>query len=177
VADARGLPHAPAAEVLSAGRQERENSMTRLHIGIGDWILIGDGKKALVLHNEGDAELLNLRRMYVRTQTNPSTTEQGVEKPGRSFSSAGQGRSSYESTDWHELEETRFASEIASDINAAARNKSFRHLIVVAPPKILGELRREFSPEVQKKISAEINKDLTKHSIPEIEKLLATYEI
>ncbi len=48
--------------------------MTRLQVRNGDWILIGDGKKALVLHNEGDAELMNLRRLSVRAQTNPSST-------------------------------------------------------------------------------------------------------
>jgi protein required for attachment to host cells len=147
-----------------------------MRVGTGDWILIGDGKKALLLHNEGDATLLNLLRLSVKTQENPPTSAQGTDKPGRTFSSVGQGRSSYEPTDWHELEEARFASEIAAGINASAHNHEFKRLIVVAPPKILGELRREFSPEAQKKIGAEINKDLTKHSIPEIEKLLASYE-
>ena len=149
--------------------------MARLLVRNGDWILIGDGKKALMLHNEGDAHLLNLRRLSVQTQESPATREQGTDRPGRSFSSVGQRRSAYEASDWHEVEEARFAAEVAASINAAATNKSFKHLIVIAPPKTLGELRRELSPEAQKKITAEINKDLTKHSIPEIEKLLAGY--
>ncbi len=150
--------------------------MPHLRVGTGDWVLIGDGKKALLLHNEGDAELLNLRRLSVRVQESPSTVEQGSDKPGRSFSSSSQGRSSYEGTDWHEMDEIHFASEIAAEINRAAHAHEFKRLIVVAPPKVLGELRREFSGETQKKIGAEINKDLTKHSIPEIEKLLLSYE-
>ena len=36
--------------------------MAYLQIGKGDWVLIGDGKKALLLINEGNASLLNLRR-------------------------------------------------------------------------------------------------------------------
>ncbi|MBX9740896.1 MAG: host attachment family protein [Beijerinckiaceae bacterium] len=151
--------------------------MARLRVGTGDWILIGDGKKALLLHNEGDAELLNLRRLSVRTQENPATSEQGTDRPGRSFSSVGAGRSAYETTDWHELEEARFATDIATDINAAAHQHSFKRLIVVAPPKTLGELRSAFSGEVQKMIGAEINKDLTHHTIPQIEKLLSRHEI
>lgn len=151
--------------------------MPRLRVATGDWILIGDGKKALLLHNEGDSEILNLRRLSVQTQENPATSEQGTDKPGRAFSSTGAGRSSFEPTDWHQLEETRFAIQIATDLNLAAHAHEFKRLIVVAPPKILGELRREFSAETQKRIGAEINKDLTHHSIPEIEKLLSTYEI
>ena len=50
-------------------------------------------------------------------------------------------------------------------------------MIVVAPPKVLGELRREFSQEAQKRIAAEINKDLTNHTIPDIERLLTSYEV
>lgn len=150
--------------------------MAQLRVGNGDWVLIGDGKKALLLHNEGDADLLNLRRLSVRTQESAPTAEQGSDRPGRSFSSTTPGRSSYETTDWHELDETQFAVRVADEINRAAHAHQFKRLIVVAPPKILGELRREFSGEAQKKIAAEINKDLTKHSLSEIEKLLQTYE-
>jgi protein required for attachment to host cells len=151
--------------------------MATLRVQTGDWILIGDGKKALLLHNEGDSELLNLRRLSVRTHHNPPTSEQGSDRPGRSYSSVGSGRSAHEGTDWHDLEETRFAVEVAADLNAAAHSQAFKRLIVVAPPKIHGEHRQAFSGEVQKKIGAEINKDLTHHTIPEIEKLLARHEL
>ena len=46
-------------------------------------------------------------------------------------------------------------------------------LIVVAPPKTLAELRNAFHPDVKACIIAEINKDLTKHPLDEIEKHLA----
>ena len=45
-------------------------------------------------------------------------------------------------------------------------------LIVVAPPKTLAELRNAFHPDVTACIVAEINKDLTKHPLGEIEKHL-----
>lgn len=151
--------------------------MAQLRVANGDWVLIGDGQKALLLHNEGDAELLNLRRLSVRLQQTPPTSALGTDKPGRSFSSTTPARSSYETSDWHEIEEAQFAGQVAAELNRAAHAHEFKRLIVVAPPKVLGELRREFSPETQKKIAAEVNKDLTKHSIPEIEKLLPGYEI
>lgn len=150
--------------------------MAQLRVGNGDWVLVGDGHKALLLQNHGDAQLLDLRRLSVRTNENPPTSEQGTDRPGRSFSSAGPGRSSYETTDWHSLEESQFAIELATEINRAAHAQEFKRLVVVAPPKVLGELRREFSQEAQKRISAEINKDLTNHAIPDIERLLGSYE-
>ena len=141
----------------------------------GAWVLIGDGKKALVLHNEGDAELLNLRRVSVRENDNPPTREQGAAAPGRSTAPAGVGASSVSQTDWHQLEEERFAASLAEDINVAAREQLFKDLIVVAPPKTLAELRREFGKDTQKRIVGELAKDYTHHTIPEIETLLLSH--
>ncbi|MDX7952734.1 host attachment family protein [Lichenihabitans sp. Uapishka_5] len=141
----------------------------------GAWVVIGDGKKALVLHNEGDAELLNLRRVSVRENHNPATRQQGSDAPGRSSSPAGAGSSSIAGTDWHQIEEDRFAASLADDINTAARGHLFKDLIVVAPPKTLAELRKEFGKDTQKCIVGELAKDYTHHTIPEIESLLLTH--
>ena len=139
----------------------------------GAWVVVGDGKKALVLHNEGDAELLNLRRVSVRENANPATREQGSDAPGRSNTPTGIG--SIAQTDWHQIEEDRFAASLADDINAAAREQLFKDLIVVAPPKTLAELRKEFAKDTQKRIVGELAKDYTHHTIPEIESLLLTH--
>jgi protein required for attachment to host cells len=139
----------------------------------GAWVVIGDGKKALVLHNAGDAELINLRRVSVREQVNPGTRDQGSDAAGRASNTvSGRGESMAE-TDWHEIEEARFAAAIADDINAAAREHLFKELVVIAPPKTLAELRREWSKDTEKLIVAELAKDYTHHPIPEIERLLA----
>ena len=141
----------------------------------GAWVVIGDGKKALVLQNAGDAQLLNLRRVSVREQDNPATRNQGSDSPGRSFSPSGVRSGSVGETDWHQIEEDRFAATIAEDLNRAAREQLFKELVVVAPPKTLAELRREWSKDTQKRIVAEIPKDYTHHPIPEIESMLLTH--
>ena len=105
-------------------------------------------------------------------QKDPPTHEQGSDAPGRAYSSVGGGRSAVEETDWHEVEKERFAASIAEHINKAAQSAAFKQLVIVAPPKILGDLRREFSKETETKILAEIPKDLTHHTIAEIERLL-----
>ena len=46
-------------------------------------------------------------------------------------------------------------------------------LVVVAPPRTLAELRRAFHAEVKSRIVAEIDKDLTKEPIYEIERHFA----
>ena len=45
-------------------------------------------------------------------------------------------------------------------------------LIVVAPPKTLGQLRKHYHKEVESRIAGELAKDLTGHTVPDIEQAL-----
>jgi protein required for attachment to host cells len=145
-----------------------------LRIPHNAFVFVGDGQKALILRNEGDAELLNLKTEQVFTDRNPSTHEQGTDRPGRSFSSVGAGRSSVQQTDWHKVEEHRFAHEVAAILEKVVRERGVETLVVVAPPRALADLRKSFHPDVKRKIIAEIDKDLTKFPIDQIEKHLAS---
>ena len=51
--------------------------MAKLRVHNNAWVLIGDGRKCLILHNQGDAELLDLRRVSVRAAPSEPTREQG----------------------------------------------------------------------------------------------------
>jgi len=140
----------------------------------GAWVLVGDGRRALFFSNHGDADLLDLRVVETRVDENPPTREQGSDAPGRAFAGAGaQARSAMGNVDWHELEEARFARAMADRINAAAESGEMKEIVIVAPPKTLGEIRKELSVKAQGAVAGELHKDLTKHPLPEIEKALA----
>ena len=147
--------------------------MKKLHLPHHAFVFVGDGRRALFLRNEGDEKFPNLRTERVFTDINPATHEQGTEKPGRSFSSAGVGRSSVETTDWHDLEEHRFADLVAAALEKVVREQKVKALVIVAPPRTLAELRRVLHADVKSCIIAEIDKDLTKQPVYEIEKHLA----
>jgi protein required for attachment to host cells len=147
--------------------------MAKLNIPHDAFVFVGDGRKALFLRNEGDEKFLNLKTERVLRDQNPPTREQGSDQPGRAFASVGARRSAVEDTDWHELEEQRFAHEIAAALQRIVRERKVKALVVVAPPRTLAELRRAFHSEVKNRIIAEIDKDLTKQPIYEIEKHLA----
>ncbi|MDP2619725.1 MAG: host attachment family protein [Hyphomicrobiales bacterium] len=139
----------------------------------GTWVVVADGKKVLFLHNQGDEDILDLRVRGERVQDNPATREQGEQRPGRAFATSGSGRSAMGQTDWHQIAEDKFATEVARDINEAAMAKAFEHLIVVAPPKVLAELRTHLRKQARDCLVAEIAKDLTNHPIEEMQKILA----
>lgn len=136
-------------------------------------VVVGDGEKALFLRNAGSPQKLKLEVENVFAQNNPATHEQGTDKPGRTAASAGTARSAMEQTDWHRLGEERFAAEIAAILYRLAHANTFEALVVVAPPKVLGNLRKAFHKEVVDRITAEVPKELTSHTVPDIERLLA----
>lgn len=135
-------------------------------------VLIGDGKKALFLRNKGTPQQLNLQVEHILEQDNPATREQGTDRPGRSIGSVGTARSAMEQSDWHYIAEERFAGAIADALYRLAHGNQFDKLVVVAPAKVLGNLRQAFHPEVTERIVGEIPKELTSHPIPDIEKLM-----
>lgn len=137
----------------------------------GAWILVADGGKALFLENMGDSDYLNLRVVEDRRHENPPTREQGSDKPGR-YDDVGVGRSAVANTDWHEFEKERFAHEVAGILRKAALEKRFKQLVLIAPPKALGNLRDNLDKETRDLVIGELDKDLTNHEVGEIEKHL-----
>jgi len=140
------------------------------------FVVVADGRKMLFLRNEGDAVHPNLQLERKRVQENPSNGEHKTDAPGRSFSSVGPGRSAYEEADFHQIEEDRFAAETAELLRRRALENDFESLIVVAPPRTLGELRKNYHKEVETRLAGEIDKDLTRHTIAEIEQALIEAE-
>ncbi|PSJ38082.1 host attachment family protein [Allosphingosinicella deserti] len=137
------------------------------------FVVVADGKKMLFFRNEGDSEYPKLEVERKREQEDAADRDQKTDGPGRTFdSSGGAGRSAYEEVDFHQLAEDRFAQETAELLKTRALSNDFESLIIVAPPRTLGELRKYYHKEVEKRLTGEIAKDLTGHPVPEIEKIL-----
>lgn len=145
----------------------------KLKIPHGGVVFVGDGRKALFLRNDGDEKYPYLKTEKVYLDDNPATREQGTERPGRVSEAAhGAQRSAVGQADWHEIEEQQFARRVAALLEELIRSSRSRALVVVAPPRTLAELRDALHADVSALILAEINKDLTKHPVGEIEKYL-----
>jgi protein required for attachment to host cells len=150
--------------------------MNKIVVPHGAYVVVGDGQKALFLRNEGDEKFPNLRCDREFVDDNPPSREQGTERPGRTFKRADTNqRSAMEPTDWHNLEKHRFARRIAAEMNELIRHHDVKALVVVAPPRTLADLRRAVSDDVKALIVAEVDKDLVKHPIIEIEKMVLAH--
>lgn len=144
-------------------------------------VVVADGRKMLFLRNEGDAVHPNLQvEKKVVDKHNPSHSEQATDLAGGAMGTrtagGAWGGGNMEEVDFHQLEEDRFAAETAELLKKRALANDFESLIIIAPPKTLGELRKHYHKEVSDRLKAEIDKDLTGHTVPQIEEALARAE-
>jgi protein required for attachment to host cells len=146
--------------------------MSELLIRRGEWVVVCDGAKALVLENAGDLKFPNLKTIEVLEQKDLPTRELGTEKPGRTMNSVGNSRSAVEQTDWHDLAEKDFLTHLAQRLDAAVAGGKVKSLILVAPPRALGMIRPAYSAALKGAVRAELDKDFVKLPVYEIEKRL-----
>ena len=135
------------------------------------FVMVADGEKMLFFRNEGDADFPQLVVERNREHEAPANVELKTDDAGRR-NAQGPGRSAYEETDFHQLEKDRFAHETADMLKRWALRNDYEQLVIVAPPKTLGELRKHYHKEVEKRLVAEVPKDLTNLPIEEIERIL-----
>jgi protein required for attachment to host cells len=148
--------------------------MSKLKIRQGYWVVVCDGKKALVLENVGDEKFLNLKTRQVYEHPDAMTHEQGSDAPGRAFNSVGASRSAMDQTDWHDQEEHKFLHQLVGHLDAAVNAGQAKSLIVVAPPRALGVIRQAYSTQVRDALRGEIDKDFVRMPVHKIEKHLAS---
>ncbi|TCR75634.1 host attachment family protein [Rhizobium sp. BK376] len=147
--------------------------MSKLRIGWKDWVLVCDGARALFLRNDGDAQLLNLVVVDHSTMHAPAARQMGTDRPGRVVSSGGTSRSAVGQYDLHLAAEDEFLADVARKIDDLVADGSVGRLVIVAPPRPLGQLRDRIDMKTKAIVAAEIAKDLTKLPIDEIETHLA----
>jgi protein required for attachment to host cells len=143
--------------------------MPKLSIETGDWVVVCDGSKALILENAGDSVFPDLRTKEVREQDGLATRQRGSDTPGRVHQSEGRARSSVDQTDWHDQAERIFLEGVVARLFAALKDGETSGLIVVAPPRALGMLRIAYPNAIRAAIKAEVDKDYVKLPLHEIE--------
>lgn len=138
----------------------------------GTWVLVADGEKALFLRNDLDAVNPDLNVHHQRSQENPADRDQSTSRPGRMPDTGTGQRSALDETDWHQLAKERFADELAGILYKRVHSGEIERLVIVAPPRVLGEMRQKMHKEVADIVVAEIPKTLTNHPVERIQGLV-----
>lgn len=134
-----------------------------------DWVVVCDGRKAILFENEGDAEFPTFNVREVLEHEVLPNRDLNADRPGRVQESATPTRSAIEPVDHHDLDEKAFLAEVSKRLDELLSARQLLHLIVVAPPRALGALRKTYSPALRAAIRSEVDQDLVKMPVGEIQ--------
>lgn len=129
------------------------------------WVLVADGARARILKKTAGS-IENATGMdYVGD--NMKDYDLITDAPGRCFDSMGAGRHAYEPPiSHHDQQKFDFAKKMCEELGRCQAD--FDELILISPPKILGEIRAKLCKQTLEKVVAEIPKDLTHHTDREV---------
>lgn len=127
------------------------------------WILAADGNQARLLKGVNlmkDGKQSPEQEIF---RWEPKKVQDIMaDKPGRSHSSVGPGRSAMEySSDPVREEQQKFTAEVASRLDDYAAEGAFDRLVVCAAPQTLGDLRNKLSEKTRTLTTAEIDKNFS----------------
>lgn len=128
----------------------------------GSLVMVIDGSRMQLFRNGGTEATPALELIASEQCRNPATHMLGADKPGRSFSSSAPVRHSYAEDDLHERREQEFAA--ASLEALSSRATSDAQVVLIAPPRMLGYLRKITPKALQRQVVASFDKDFVQAS-------------
>lgn len=134
------------------------------------WILVADSSRARFFVANTLTTLEEIGE-FIHPESRLHEHDMTSDQSGRIVGAAG-AHSYQKHISPKEQEVINFAKSIAKHIDDALNAYKFEHLMIVADPEFLGELRKQLSDQSQKKISFELDKNITMQSKEEIIKYL-----
>lgn len=136
------------------------------------WVLVADSSRARIFDAD---KLSSLEEIESFSHTEGRLHEQALtsDLPGKDAGVSGAGGHAYQSqTSAKEQEAINFAKTIAKHLDDAHNAKKFTKLMIVSDPSFLGILRNQLSDQSRKAVSFELDKNITAHSVDDIQKHL-----
>lgn len=120
----------------------------------GTWIVVADGTEARLFHSEGQGDKFTLRQVELMKPTDLLDDGPSGHRPPES---------NQQSTD-----EATFAKQLSHRLNAAALKNEYEHLVLMADPQTLGQIRPQLHQETVRRIVREFGKTFTNASMEDI---------
>ncbi len=133
------------------------------------WFILADGGRARFLKRRSEGPGYDIIEEIAAEEANLPSHDLGSDRPGRTHESSGSAHHAIEPRqDPHRARKASFTHHVADRLNEASERGAFDALMVYAAPRSLAELRTALSPATQKKVKAEVPKDLTKLPLAEL---------
>ena len=124
----------------------------------GTWIVVADGGEARLFHSEGQGDKFSLKQVKVL-------------KPKDLLDDGPSGHRPPEQ-DEHATDEATFAKQLAHYLNAAALKGEYEHLVLMADPQTLGQIRPQLHKETLLRMEKEVAKTFTNSPVEDIKNAL-----
>jgi protein required for attachment to host cells len=125
------------------------------------WFLVARRSGAAIFTSLGRGTALELVTEIANPDGKLQSSALETDRPGRSFDRAGYGRHGLSSEETaREHVEHVFAKQLASYLDQQRCEHRFTQLVLVAGPRLLGELRSALSTETKRLITFELNKEI-----------------
>lgn len=136
-------------------------------------ILVADASRARLFSVESPTADLKEVDTFVNPEGRLHDGDLTTDRPGRQADSMNSGRSAMdEANDPKEVETQRFARELVESLDKTRSQGEMEKLYLAAPPKFMGELRKQMKSELKATVVEEIKKDLSQLNARELRKHL-----
>ncbi len=122
-------------------------------------VLVADGGNARTFRSKGDGKSVRLEQKDVLTPQNINDEGPSGSRPHEQSES--------------QTDEATFAKQLAHRLNDGALKNEYTHLVVVADPQTLGQIRPQLHKETSQRLLFELAKTLTHASLKDLEQALA----
>lgn len=120
--------------------------------------MVADGTEARLFCNVGNATKVSLRQVKLLAPEELSDDGPAGSRPPESDDQA--------------TDEATFAKQLAHRLNAGALRNEYEHLVLMADPQTLGQIRPQLHKETVRRIVKEIAKTFTKAPLEDIQNAL-----
>ncbi len=124
-------------------------------------VAVADGEKLSLFRNDGDAATVNLTAL-----PDPAIDSSKISSGARHSSSSA-------NPDDSQQDEDGFGAGVTDMLNQQVLEGKIKSLVIIAAPRTLGEMRKGYHKSLSDVLIGELDKDLTGHSVQDIEKALA----
>ena len=124
-------------------------------------VAVADGEKLSLFRNDGDAATVNLTAL-----PDPAIDSSRISSGARHSSSSA-------NPDDSQQDEDGFGAGVTDMLNKQVLEGKIKSLVIIAAPRTLGEMRKGYHKSLSDVLIGELDKDLTGHSVQDIEKALA----
>ncbi len=126
------------------------------------WVVVADASRADFYIRHKRFSPMEPVQSLTSPDARAKEQDLGSDAPGRAFDSKGSGRHAME-PDHSGKEHLRenFAHQIADELDAGRVANKYQHLVIIAAPHLLGDIRGKLSRATRQLVTTEIDKEMT----------------